>query len=261
MRSTLLNKIEERAAKQQLEKEKEERIQKALRAITAGTFKTNSAVARHFNVSRFILFHRQQGHTGPLSNCQENNRSLTPVQEQILVEWIKHLADRGEPLSKRAIHAKVADLSEVLQEQTKKTGHIHLPLRGWIYNFLLRHPDLTLKRPTGLDGVRTRNFNPNVVGRHFQILSELLKQFDVPLENMYNMDEKGIQLGGGRKLDGTWYLYAKDQGICLKTQNSNLELVTTIECVAADGSNIKPSFVFSGKNTLHEEYFEEDRIM
>ena len=33
MRSTLLNKIEECAAKQQLEKEKEERIQKALWAI------------------------------------------------------------------------------------------------------------------------------------------------------------------------------------------------------------------------------------
>ena len=105
------------------------------------------------------------------------------------------------------------------------------------------------------------NFNPNVVGRHFQILGELLKQFDVPLENMYNMDEKGIQLGGGWKLDGTWYLYVKDQGICLKTQNSNLELVTTIKCVAANGSNIKPGFVFSGKNTLHKEYFEEDGIM
>ena len=156
---------------------------------------------------------------------------------------------------------KVADLSEVLQEQTKKTRHIHLPSRGWIYNFLLQRPDLTLKRLTGLDGVRMRNFNPNVVGWHFQILGELLKQFNVPLENMYNMDEKGIQLGGGWKLDGMWYLYAKDQGICLKTQNSNLELVTTIECVATDGSNIKPGFIFSGKNTLHEEYFEEDRIM
>ena len=162
---------------------------------------------------------------------------------------------------KWAICAKVADLSEVLQEQTKKTGRIHLPLRGWIYDFLLQHPDLTLKRPTGLDGVRACNFNPNVVGWHFQILSELLKQFDIPLENMYNMDEKGIQLGGGQKLDGMWYLYAKDQGICLKTQNLNLELVTTIECVAANGSNIKPGFVFSGKNTLHEEYFEEDGIM
>ena len=109
--------------------------------------------------------------------------------------------------------------------------------------------------------MRAHNFNPNVVGQHFQILGDLLKRFDIPLENMYNMDEKGIQLGGGRRLDGTRYLYAKDQSICLKTQNANLGLVTTIKCVAADGSNIKPAFVFSGKNTLHEEYFEEEGIM
>jgi hypothetical protein len=39
---------------------------------------------------------------------------------------------------------------------------------------------------------------------------KLLKKFDVPLENMYNMDEKGIQLGGGWQLDGTKYIYLKD---------------------------------------------------
>lgn len=60
------------------------------------------------------------------------------------------------------------------------------------------------------------------------------------------MDEKGIQLGGGWQLDETRY-YVKDQSICLKTQNANLKLVTTIECVAVNGSNIKPAFVLSGK--------------
>jgi hypothetical protein len=155
----------------------------------------------------------------------------------------------------------VADLSKDLQQQTREMGKIHLPSKGWIYDFLLRHPDLSLKQPTGLDGVRAHNFNPNVVGQHFWTLGELLMKFNIPLQNMYNMDEKGIQLGGGQRLDGTRYIYSKDQGICLKTQNANLELVTTIKYVAADGSNIKPGFVFSGKNTLYKEYFEEDGIM
>ena len=78
---------------------------------------------------------------------------------------------------------------------------------------------------------------------------------------MYNMDEKGIQLGGGWQLDETRY-YVKDQSICLKTQNANLKLVTTIECVAVNGSNIKPAFVlFEWQNTQYEEYFEEEGIM
>jgi hypothetical protein len=44
----------------------------------------------------------------------------------------------------------------------------------------------------------------------------------------------------------------------MKTQGASLELVMTIECVAADGSNLKPCFVFMGKDVLHEGYFEED---
>ena len=78
---------------------------------------------------------------------------------------------------------------------------------------------------------------------------------------MYNMDKKGIQLGGGRKLDGTQYLFAWDQQNCVRTQNTNLELVTTIECVATDGSSLKPCFVFTGKNVLHKGYFEEDSVL
>ena len=75
--------------------------------------------------------------------------------------------------------------------------------------------------------------------------------------NVYNMDEKGIQVGGGRKLDNTKFLYTGGQCICVKAQNANLELITAIECVSADGSNLKPGFIFSRKNTLHEGYFED----
>ena len=93
------------------------------------------------------------------------------------------------------------------------------------------------------------------------MLGDFLEKYDVPLENMYNMDEKGIQLSGGRKLDGTRYLFARDQQNRVRTQNANLELVTTIKCVAADGSSLKPCFVFTGKNVLHEGYFEEDGVL
>lgn len=112
--------------------------------------------------------------------------------------------------------------------------------KKWVYAFLDRNPQLAMRRPTGLDAVHARNFNPP--------------------ENMYNMDEKGIQLGGGRKLDGTRYIFSQDQRNRVKTQGASLELVTTIECVAADGSNLKPCFVFTGKNVLHEGYFEEDGV-
>jgi hypothetical protein len=100
-----------------------------------------------------------------------------------------------------------------------------------------------------------------VVERHFQLLGDFLKKHEITWENVYNMDEKGIQLGGGRKLDNTKYLYSRDQRNRVKLQSANLELVTMIECVGADRSILKPGFVFCGKHVLHDEYFEEDGIL
>jgi hypothetical protein len=36
-------------------------------------------------------------------------------------------------------------------------------------------------------------------------------------------------------------------------QSANLELITIIECVSADGSHIKPAFVFPQKKSAIEE--------
>ena len=43
----------------------------------------------------------------------------------------------------------------------------------------------------------------------------------------------------------------------MKVQKSSLELVMVIECVAADGSILKPCLVFPRTTVLHEGYFEE----
>ena len=236
-------------------------MQEAKQAFEDGKFKTITAAAHHFNVSHFTLRHRHQEKNGPQSKAQVKRRLLTEAQEQTLVDWVIHMGEIGQPLSKQALHVKVANLSDVLQQKTKKTGIPHIPLRFCIYGFLEWHPELALKRPVGLDAVRARNFNPTVVSRHFKLLDNLLKANDVPLKNLYNMDEKGIQLGGGRKLDGTKYFFSKEQRIRSRTQGASLELVTVIECVAADGSNLKLGFVFSSKNTLHEGYFKEEGIL
>ena len=47
--------------------------------------------------------------------------------------------------------------------------------------------------------VCTQNFNPAIVSQHFQVLGDFLDKYGIPLENVYNMDEKGFQLDGGQK--------------------------------------------------------------
>ena len=250
-----------RAKKGRLATDREGRIQEALQGLKNKTFKNLSQAARHFGVSRDTLRHRKEGTHGPASKGQAKSRLLNEAQEEALCEWVLYMAEIGEPMSKQNLRAKVAELSKILQERTTETGKKHLPSKKWVYRFLDRNLQLVLRRPTGLDAVRAQNFNPAVVSCHFHLLGNFLEKYDVPPENMYNMDEKGIQLGGGRKLDGTRYVFSRAQQNRVKTQGASLELVTTIECVAANGSNLKPCFVFTGKNVLHEGYFEEDGVL
>lgn len=215
----------------------------------------------HFGVGHNTVQSQIDGIHGPASKGQENNRHLTETQEKTLCEWVLHAAEMGEPMSKQAGHTKAAELSNTLLEKAVQMGKKHLPAMKWVYGFLDWNSQLVLQCPTGLYAVHASNFNAAVVSWHFNLPGNFLKKNNIPPENMYNMDEKGIQFGGGRKLDGMWYLFLKDQWNCMKRPGTSLELVTTIECVAADSLNLKPCFVFTGKNILHEGYFEEDGVL
>jgi len=41
------------------------------------------------------------------------------------------------------------------------------------------------------------NANSATISRFYDMYEEVVKEFNIPKENVYNMDEKGIQLGGG----------------------------------------------------------------
>jgi hypothetical protein len=61
------------------------------------------------------------------------------------------------------------------------------------------------------------------------------------------MDEKGCQRGGGRQSNGRKYFLRRNKCAKYRKRSANLELVTIIECVCADGTEMLPGFVFSGK--------------
>ncbi|KDQ11636.1 hypothetical protein BOTBODRAFT_114053, partial [Botryobasidium botryosum FD-172 SS1] len=81
-------------------------------------------------------------------------------------------------------------------------------------------------------------------------LKDILEKFEIPWENVYNMDEKGIQLGGGRKGSPKKYLFSREQRHKYRLKSDDLELVTVIEAVCSDGTApIEPGFVMQGGNT------------
>ena len=84
------------------------------------------------------------------------------------------------------------------------------------------------------------------VDDHFTKLATFLKENDIPPEHIWNMDEKGLQLNGGRKGDRTKYLIDRNSVSPYKSQSDDIRMVTVIECISTEGNRINPTFIFKG---------------
>ncbi|KAG5633355.1 hypothetical protein H0H81_008494, partial [Sphagnurus paluster] len=115
--------------------------------------------------------------------------------------------------------------------------------KTWHLKFEQHHPELIKARPTKLDAKRAENFNEATIKDHFDKLYALDKKHGgIPPEHIWNMDEKGIQLGGGRGKQRKKFYFTVKQKYRQRIGSDNLELVTVLECVSAAGAVVPPSF-------------------
>lgn len=114
---------------------------------------------------------------------------------------------------------------------------------SWPKRFKVRHPDLKVKWTSGLEECRAKALNRPIVHDYFTLLGDTIDRYDIKLKNIYNMDEKGIQLGIGDRIAA---LVDRDQKVVQKIESGNRDLVTIIECICADGTVLRPSVVLQG---------------
>ena len=178
-------------------------------------------IAHQFNVTYTTLWRRYHGLDQSRNLAHEDQQYLSHQQEQVLVDWIKHLNSIGQPISSRTITKKVQRLASLSRRPSSK----------WLRGFLNRHPSIRLGKPSSLDPMRAQAFNEVTVLRHFELLKEIMDRHHIPWENVYNMDEKGIQRGRGRKMESLCHLMPRGLRPHCRLRSPNLELVTIIECV------------------------------
>src|ERR1700720_298569 len=162
---------------------------------------------------------------------------LTEAQEEILAKWIKIQGQRGVPMT----YASVAQAAaEILG---KPVGE------SWPKRFQKRHPDLKMKKTIGLEKARTKALNQFAVDGFFDMLTNIIEEYKITPGNIYNMDEKGIQLGIGARIT---VMIDRDQKAVYSIEDGNRELITVIECICADGSILHPSVIFQGQRRNSE---------
>jgi hypothetical protein len=101
----------------------------------------------------------------------------------------------------------------------------------------MQHPELWALKGIKLNPKRAKHFNETVTSDYFDKLESLHACFSggIPPKYIWNMNEKGIQLGGGWKNSNKKYLYLQNKRSKYKIRSDNLELIMVIECISAAG--------------------------
>src|SRR5450432_953245 len=114
----------------------------------------------------------------------------------------------------------------------------------WTTSFLSQHPDLKKKFVVGLDKERSLAQNPDIISNWFQLFHDVVKEYDIDSNDIYNMDEKGIMMGVIKKVKVLVSKYEKKNYM---TQDGSREWVTLIECVSLGGKVLNLWIIFKGK--------------
>jgi hypothetical protein len=120
---------------------------------------------------------------------------------------------------------------------------------SWPKRFCKHHPDLKMKKMTGPEKTHAKALNQFAVDEFFDMLTEVIEEYNILPGNLYNMDEKGIQLGIGVRITA---MIDRDKKTVYSIEDGNRELVTVIETICADGSVLHPSVIFQGQRRNSE---------
>ena len=158
-----------------------------------------SKIAASFGVPHQTLDNHIKGKHKPAQKSQRPKQHLSEAEEDVLVDWIQYCSDTAWPPNHHTLTKKVSKVSG------KTIG------KQWYLWFIAQHPKIRLGKPSGLDPKCAQCFNWATIDDHFCQLQEVLGAKGIHWANVYNMDKKGCQRGGGRRMQAIKYLIPCNQ--------------------------------------------------
>lgn len=174
----------------------------------------------------------------PRTTAHAHRQLLSSIQETMLVDWVLQLEADGHAPTPATICAMASLIS------TKSGGPEHVG-KGWFTRFRARHPEVHMKKGVKLAQDRAQMANPNVLQEWYELFHRVATENKVPVEDWWNMDETGIQLGSSasHRVVGS----SKTTKIYKKAPE-NREWVSIIETINTESKYIRPVVIFKGQN-------------
>lgn len=172
-------------------------LEDTVERIKLGEFESMGQAVRETGFSKTTLHRRFHG--GKSRNkVQEEKQNLTEVEEKELARWITLCTVSGRAPIPEVIH----EMAEgIRRRRVKGVNESSLEFvsyepigKRWVGRFLNRFPHLKTERGKKIEAVRMEASEDDYRD-YFEKLRVAIDEFEVLLENTYNMDETGCNIG------------------------------------------------------------------
>ena len=138
------------------------------------------------------------------------------------------------------------DIAE--QNNLKHPFHNEKAGRGWLFGFMNRHPELSLRMPEPTSLARAVGFNKPSVDKFFNLYKNILSKESYTAQQIYNMDETGLT---NVHKPGKVISKRGQRQVGKITSGEKGQTMTVICAVNAAGSYVPPMLIFKRKRMVN----------
>ncbi|XP_011859227.1 PREDICTED: uncharacterized protein LOC105556736 [Vollenhovia emeryi] len=217
----------------------EESLKLAIRAVKVDGMKIRSA-GKEFGIPESTL--RKRLKENSVSHVPLGQKPTFSADEKELADHVLKLAKLFYGLTPRELRRIAFEFAEAKQIKHRFNKSTKLAGKDWLYLFLQRNPEISLRQPEGTSLNRINAFNKEEVTIFFSNLQQLIGMYRFPPNRIFNMDETGITTVQQKcpKIYGE--KGAKRIGAA--TSNERGRTITAVFCVSASGTYIPPMLIY-----------------
>ena len=171
--------------------------------------------------------------------------------EKQLVLYMKDLDNKFMPLSRKEFLNLAFALAEHLKVSHQFNKEKKTAGKQFYYDFMARHPELSLRCPESTSLQRALGFNRHQVELFFKKYEELLSKYSFSASRIHNCDETGISVVHANDIKVISQKGKKQ--VSKITSGERGRNVTVLLCINAAGDIfVPPLFVFPNKSRIDE---------
>lgn len=219
---------------------------KAISDIKNGLLLSYRKAAKKYNLCHETIRKRMNG-VLPKQIAHRGKQLFTPQQEKEIVKWIIESDEAGNGRSRHDI-VEYAELFLLLDRQLASIGG------SWFERFKKRHKEIHVVQGRKISSLRVKAATPDQIKEYFHKYDLIVRQHQIPNENIFNYDESGFIMGQGKSSRVAVPSY-KNRTYVKSTEGR--DSCTVIEAISMSGEKLIPGIIFKGQ-TLRTGWFNDD---